>query len=212
MLPSSPKGAVEDREDDVGAEQAAAGDQLHRRSPRRSSAPSRPIRTSTTSCPASSSPFITEAPELSETSCSEERPPVRTATLTVRAFFPSISSASSGSSSGTTAARLPTISVTSEPGVSSVPPLGDCRSHQPDLFFVARFFFLDHRGEAGGAHFFHRFAAFEARPRPASSSFPARRRRRSARSSPVPVPARRSATGAARGRPASSIPLRRLRG
>ena len=84
--------------------------------------------------------------------------------------------------------------------------------HQADLRFVRGFFFLDHRGQARGAHFFHRRATFEADHTRHPHRFAGRRRRRSAPSSPVPVPGRRSATGAARCRRASSIPLRRLPG
>ena len=43
--------------------------------------PSRPISTHRTSCPAASSPSRTAAPEDSDTSCSEERPPASTATV-----------------------------------------------------------------------------------------------------------------------------------
>ena len=49
--------------------------------PSRSQRPSRSIRIRTTSCPAASRPSATDAPERSDTSCSEERPPERTATL-----------------------------------------------------------------------------------------------------------------------------------
>ena len=73
---------MEDREGDVGAEQAPAA-RSSTSSPPRVQRPSRPISTSITSWPASRSPAATEAPERSEISCSEERPPRITATLTV---------------------------------------------------------------------------------------------------------------------------------
>ena len=50
-------------------------------SPSRRQAPSRAISTQTTSWPAASRPSRTAAPEASETSCSEERPPPSTATV-----------------------------------------------------------------------------------------------------------------------------------
>ena len=50
--------------------------------PSRSQRPSRSIRIRSTSWPAASRPSATEAPEFSETSCSEERPPEITATFT----------------------------------------------------------------------------------------------------------------------------------
>ena len=74
--------AVQHREDGVGAEQAAA----RRRAPAarrraRASAPSRSSSTGQTSWPAARTPATAAPAEASETSCSDERPPCRTATL-----------------------------------------------------------------------------------------------------------------------------------
>ena len=74
-------GAVQDREGRVAAEQALAGREADRLAPRGPAARRGSMVTSTVSCPASRRPAATEAAERSETSCSLEIPPPRTATL-----------------------------------------------------------------------------------------------------------------------------------
>ena len=73
--------AVQDREHGVGAEQPAAGPQRQLRRRSWSTSPPRSIVTGSTSWPAAATPSRTAAAEFSETSCSDERPPARTATL-----------------------------------------------------------------------------------------------------------------------------------
>ena len=98
------EGAVQGREDGVGAEQAARRGSASTAAPspsparRRGRSSPRPPRGRRLAARAA-----TEAPERSETSCSEERPPERTATLTVLLLLRAIGAA----------ARLPTTIVTS---------------------------------------------------------------------------------------------------
>ena len=105
-------------------------------------------------------PSITEAPEFSETSCSEERPPVSTATLTAFPFpfDPFEFFFFRASTARALADDQRHFRARRQFGAAG----GRLARDQPDLFFVARFFFLDHRREPGGAHRFHRFAAFQA--------------------------------------------------
>ena len=95
--------------------------------PSRSQRPSRSIRIRSTSWPAASRPSATEAPEFSETSCSEERPPEITATFTgaplarAASASPSIDGSSGGgSSSSNTATKM----VTRSPALIRVPAEG----------------------------------------------------------------------------------------
>ena len=78
--------AVQHREDDVGAEQSAARAQRQLRALEEPVAAARSIVTGSTSWPAAATPSRTDAAEFSETSCSDERPPARTATLMASAW------------------------------------------------------------------------------------------------------------------------------
>ena len=142
------EGAVQGREDGVGAEQPGARRPARPRPPAWLQPPSRAIVTSTTSWPAARRPRATAAPERSETSCSEERPPLRTATLI-------------GSSRFRRAPRacLPTTIVTSAPGSSFGARRRELVDHAADFAGDFGFFFFDDRAEAGFAHRLHRFGA-----------------------------------------------------
>ena len=86
-MPSSPNGPCSTGNDRVGAEQPAAGAQ--RAAPRRRSVQRAVARRARTDddlvAGRGAAPSRTEAAESSETSCSDERPPARTATLTASA-------------------------------------------------------------------------------------------------------------------------------
>src|SRR3954449_2194946 len=75
-------------------------------SPSSDHVPSRAMRTSSTSWPASASPARTDSPDASETSCSDERPPLRTATLMRTGCSPKRTGRSPSSAAGAGAAGV----------------------------------------------------------------------------------------------------------
>src|SRR5207302_111477 len=117
------------------------------RSPLHRHTPSSPISTHTTSCPPRCRPSRTEPAEDSEISCSEERPPASTATVSVLALETLIRSpprpapppraAALASPWPTTAGTVTrfgacaTVRLTLAPLASELPPWGDCASTLP---------------------------------------------------------------------------------
>src|SRR3954452_11373739 len=160
MLPSSPKGpcsagktASASSRPPPGASWTAA--------PAWPQRPSRVIVTSSGSCPAARRPARTDAPERSETSCSEERPPLSTATFIRRSsaagrsraffFFGERFFGPAADDQGHF-----------RPGVELRPRRRELVDHPPDLPRHFGFFFFDERPEAGFAQLRHRFGALLA--------------------------------------------------
>ena len=130
-MPSSPKGPCR-----AGKTASAPSSPPPARSatssPSHDQLPSRASSTHVTSWPAAVSPSRTDAAELSETSCSDERPPARTATLTgssarARRAVPPVV-VPSGFSAGL---NLPTTIVTLPPFLAFFPAAGLCSMTTP---------------------------------------------------------------------------------
>ena len=155
------EGAVQGGEGGVGAEQAGRRAPARPARRRKLQPPSREIVTRSASWPASSSPPATASPERSETSCSEERPPPRTATLILRPLPVRL----------VPPAGLPTTTVTVgarfDFGARRRELVGDAADLRGDFGFL----FLHGRLQPGFAQRFHRFGAFACRSRSGTVAF-----------------------------------------